>query len=78
MSPFSVCRLLFSAIWLRFTLMAYKFQALQYTHYQHVIVKLGVDKWTYEVAVEFKSTGTLCIQTPYKVQRVEKKTDSAL
>ena len=39
MSPFSVCCLLcYSANWLHITLIVYVFQALQYTHYQHVIV----------------------------------------
>ena len=41
MSPFSVCCLLcYSANQLHITLIAYEFQALQYTHYQHVIVAL--------------------------------------
>ena len=36
-----------------------KLQALQYAYYQHVIVTLDVNKWTYGVATEFKRTGTL-------------------
>ena len=77
MSPFSVCCLLCdSANWLHITLFALEFQALQYTHYQHVTVTLGVDKWTYGIATELKKeTATLskCIQN-IKVERVEKAT----
>ena len=42
MSPFSLCCLLcyIHANWLHITLIAYEFQALQYAHYQHIIVTL--------------------------------------
>ena len=44
MSLFNVCCLLcYSAYRLHSTLTAYEFQALQSTHYQHVIVTLDVD-----------------------------------
>ena len=65
MLPFSVCCLLcYSANWLHITLIVHEFLGLQYTHYQHLIVMLDVDKWMYGIATEFKKTGTLskCIQ----------------
>ena len=46
-SPFCVCCLLcYSAIWLHITVIVYEFHALQYTHYQRVIVILDVVKRT--------------------------------
>ena len=47
MSPFSVCCLLcYIANWLHIALIVYEFQALRLIHHWHVIVSLGVDKWT--------------------------------
>ena len=66
MSPFTVCCLLcYSANWLYFTLIAYEFQALQYTHIdQHVIVMVDVAKWTWAAATEFKRTEILSKSIP--------------
>ena len=52
---FSVtCLLLYGAIWLYASLIAYELQALQYTLYRDIFGTLDVDKWTYEVAPEYK------------------------
>ena len=40
-------------------LIVYEFQALQYIHYQHVVVTLDVNKWTYGVAMEFKDLNSV-------------------
>ena len=40
-------------------LIVYEFQALHYIHYQHVVVTLDVNKWTYGVAMEFKDLNSV-------------------
>ena len=70
MSLFSVgCLLCYSASRLHFTSIAYEFQALQYTHYQHVNATLDVDKWTLGVGQEFKRTITLAKYIQNIIQR---------
>ena len=72
MSPFSGwCLLCDSANWLHIASIAYEFQALQNTHYQHIIVTIDVDKWMQGVATQFKRTGTT--KHPAKIKELVKR-----
>ena len=48
------CLLTYCGIWPYASLIVYELQALQYTHYEDVPGTFDVDKWTFEVASEYK------------------------
>ena len=70
------CLLCYRAIWLHITLIPCEFQALQYTHYQHAIVALDIDKWTYGVATVQKDRSIVknASKTSYNVKKVDTET----
>ena len=75
MWPFSICCLLcYSANWLHFTLIAYEFQALQYTHISMSLRRLTLLNGRRRQLPSSKGL-KLCqnaFQTSFKVKKVDK------
>ena len=75
MSPFSVCCLLcYSANWQHFTLIAYEFQALQYTHISMSLLRLTSLNGRRRQLRSSKGLNHCrnAFQTSYKVKNVKK------